>query len=347
MIHGLDWVSDGSAVVFAFQGLGGKGLERVSLEGGKVSRLRAGENSAISVSITGNNLVYTDHPGTNCNIWRMPGPGSIDPAAAHDKVLSSTRMDWQQRISPDGTTLAFTSWRSGYPTVWTCDVDGSPCSKLTDDGSGSPSWSPDGRLIAYTADDEEKNRDVYVIGADGGFARRLTTEESGEGVPSWSKDGRSIYFTSSTGELQIWKIPSEGGQPVQITTGGGMEPIEHGRFIYYVKFRESAAYKWVDLWRVPIEGGTEEPVLTDLLFERGNWTVWEESIVFRDWVVEGGPCSMRRFHLETGEIEKLHEFDTTAGFCFGTSVSPDGQWIYYSRGEPSRRSDIMLVENFQ
>jgi hypothetical protein len=96
-----------------------------------------------------------------------------------------------------------------------------------------------------------------------------------------------------------------------------------------------------------MEGGTEEPVLTDLLFERGNWTFWEGSVVFRDRVVEDGPCSMRRFYLETGEIEKLHEFDTHPGFCFGTSVSPDGQWIYYSRGEPSRGMDIMLVENFQ
>ena len=348
LINGLDWVSDGSAVVFAFQGLGGKGLESVSLDGGKVSRLRAGENSAISVSIAGRSLVYTDYPGTNCNIWRMPGPASNDPSASHTKVLDSTQMDWQQRISPDGTKLAFTSWRSGYPTVWICDVDGNPCSKLTDDGSGGPSWSPDGTSIAYTADDEEKNRDVYIIGVDGGFARRLTTAKSDEGFPSWSEDGLWIYFTSNrTGERQIWKIPCEGGEPVQVTTGGGMEPIEHGSFVYYVKFRAPASYKWVDLWRVPIEGGAEESVLTDLLFERGNWTVWEESAVFRDWVVEGGSTVMKRFHLETGEVERLHEFDTSTGFCFGTSVSTDGQWIYYSRAEPSRGSDVMLVESFQ
>jgi Tol biopolymer transport system component/DNA-binding winged helix-turn-helix (wHTH) protein len=347
MIYDLDWVSNGSAIVFAVEGLGRKGLGKISVKGGKATRLGVGESAAVSVSISGSNLVYMDRTDTNCNLWRMPGLTSNAHDSPHTQLTDSTRADFQQRISPEGTKLAFTSLRSGFSTVWTCDSDGSGCSEFSEYASGNPSWSPDGTALAFSAWREE-NMDIYAMDVDGGFPRLLTTAESGDAQPSWSKDGRSIFFSSNrTGELQIWKIPSEGGQPVQVTTGGGMEPIEHGRFIYYVKLRAPASYKWVDLWQVSIEGGTEEPVLMDLFLQRGNWTIWEESVVYRDRVTEGGPSVMRSFNLATQEVEKIYEFDSTTRFCFGTSVSMDGKWIFYSKGEPSSGADIMLVENFQ
>src|SRR6266853_595021 len=46
-------------------------------------------------------------------------------------------------------------------------------------------------------------------------------------LPRWSKDGRWIYFSSNTsGSTQLWKIPREGGVPVQITRGGGFAALE-------------------------------------------------------------------------------------------------------------------------
>ena len=70
-------------------------------------------------------------------------------------------------------------------------------------------------------------RDLYVIPAEGGAPRRLTTEPSLEGRPSWSRDGRWIYFYSTrTGEQEIWKIPAEGGKRRAGNIGGGHESFE-------------------------------------------------------------------------------------------------------------------------
>ena len=59
-----------------------------------------------------------------------------------------------------------------------------------------------------------------------------------DGNPSWSRDERWIYFDSArTGEQQVWKIPANGGEAIQLTQDGGFAPLESpdGKFLHYVK----------------------------------------------------------------------------------------------------------------
>ena len=63
-------------------------------------------------------------------------------------------------------------------------------------GDGSPSWSPDGRHIAFESN-RDGNFEIYVMGSDGSNPRRLTNHEAGDGSPSWSPDGRHIAFESA------------------------------------------------------------------------------------------------------------------------------------------------------
>ena len=59
----------------------------------------------------------------------------------------------------------------------------------------SPSWSPDGRSIAFFSKRDD-NEDIYVMDASGDNLRNLTNHIGDNNDPSWSPDGRSIAFFS-------------------------------------------------------------------------------------------------------------------------------------------------------
>jgi TolB protein len=49
-----------------------------------------------------------------------------------------------------------------------------------------PSWSPDGRKLAFTSGRDSKAGEIYVMNADGTGVRRLTRNKAGDSGPGWS-----------------------------------------------------------------------------------------------------------------------------------------------------------------
>ena len=74
---------------------------------------------------------------------------------------------------------------------------------------GQPTWSPDGRRIAYT-----RLGEIYVADADGKNERRLTTAAQPLSSPAWSPDGRTIAFA---GIRDVYTVPSAGGRMKNLT----------------------------------------------------------------------------------------------------------------------------------
>lgn len=90
--------------------------------------------------------------------------------------------------SPDGQRIV---WMRKFPDsgydVWAMDADGSDAENLTKAHTGSdayPSFSPDGKWIAFDSDREQSN-EIYVMGADGSNPRRITTSPGGNLAPLW------------------------------------------------------------------------------------------------------------------------------------------------------------------
>src|SRR5690606_14973225 len=82
------------------------------------------------------------------------------------------------RISPDGTTVAWTSTRDGAPEVHVAPVDGGPARRLTYWGSPSTpvrGWTPDGRVLAISAHGQASLRRTWAraVPLDGGPADTL------------------------------------------------------------------------------------------------------------------------------------------------------------------------------
>jgi Tol biopolymer transport system component len=101
-----------------------------------------------------------------------------------------------------------------------------------------PRFSPDGGKIVFVSK-RTKNRDVWVMDADGGLQTQLTTDEKDDQHPCFSPDGRQIVFASErTGESRIWVMDADGGNKRQLTTGPGDETQpcwSAGGYIYFVR----------------------------------------------------------------------------------------------------------------
>ena len=132
-------------------------------------------------------------------------------------------------VSPDGRLVAFVVTRVDHgkntyiPQIWLGSTDGSiPPAPLTagDPGESQPSWSPDGRHLAFVSGREgaqgakKGERTLHVIPVTApGETRTVAVRKDGLDDPTWSPDGRWIAFCSRvpderySAEDESWQSP--------------------------------------------------------------------------------------------------------------------------------------------
>jgi Tol biopolymer transport system component len=268
-----------------------------------------------------------------------------------EPVLNSTRIEGSARFSPDGSRIAFLSFRSGSPEIWVAGRDGGGLQQITSLGAAGiivGEWSPDGTRIAFEAA-VDGNTDVYIVGADGGQPLRLTTGPSIDGVPSWSADGQSIYFSSTLGgsTADVWRVPVKGGEATRLTAHGGFEPRESadGRHLFYLDRAPAgvAANGNARLMRVPVAGGPEELVLERV--RPLQWSVSGTGIVFVTREPDFDAIDVYRFRDgEVGRAGRL-PFRIPAIYPHMT-VSRDGRWALVVK-LVRFDTDLMRLDNFR
>jgi len=130
--------------------------------------------------------------------------------------------------------IAFVQIKHFSPDIWVVGPKGGKGKDLTRTrrfAEFSPSFSPDGRTIAFLWTNRTGiQQGIGIVGANGKGLRHLTT---GNGTsdfyehPSWSADGKSILYTrghnDSNGEpvWEIWSIPAHGGAQQRLLSDGG------------------------------------------------------------------------------------------------------------------------------
>src|SRR5436189_59653 len=176
------------------------------------------------------------------------------------KELDSLKQQpWRERVSPiavtrgpdpkrfDGrvyTSLPFLADERGLippretrrpAHLYAVAIDGGTPQQLTDGelSQNQPTWSPDGRQVAFVQDSTEPNeirRDVrpqiYIPTAADKATRRLETGFTENQAPDWSPDGRTLAFVCSNGrgeENDVCVIQDAGGPVRNLTTSWALD----------------------------------------------------------------------------------------------------------------------------
>src|SRR6267378_6484973 len=124
-------------------------------------------------------------------------------AMTFDDLMGMQRVS-EPQISPDGHAVVYTVGTTEMEAnriarnIWVVSTTpGSQPRQLTQDGHDTrPQWSPDGKKIAFLSSRDGATQ-VYVMAAQGGSAKKITSLSTGADNEKWSPDGRSIAFTSS------------------------------------------------------------------------------------------------------------------------------------------------------
>lgn len=141
-------------------------------------------------------------------------------------------------LSPNGERIVFTNDGNG---LWLMKSDGKNPHAITSSDDIDPTWSPDGRMIAF-ASSRAGSRQLFIMNSDGSNIRQVTNLQDMGGRSSWSPDeSRLAFYMGPAGDHNIYIINIDGTGLIQLTNGGdnlGPSWSPDGNWIAFASFRD-------------------------------------------------------------------------------------------------------------
>ena len=205
--------------------------------------------------------------------------------------------------------------------IYVVNADGTGLRQLTSGPAAEfdPSWSPDGRRIAYRVERGEQSADIYVMNADGAAQRRIASGLS----PAWSPDGALIAYADDRGSISVMAPDGSRSRRVPGT--------DQGEYPSWSPDGTSLAFSTPiggkDIYRVRLDGSGLAR-LTDAPGE--DWQV--------DWSPDGRRIAFASQRDSTlGDVYLMgadgsgqRRLSTDHGFT--PAWSPDGRQLVYATG---------------
>lgn len=233
------WSPDGKQIAFVSDRVKGRTVTTqvyiMNADGTGASQLTTGLGSARypAWSPDGKQIAFTYQYGTKSDIYLINAD-----ASGFRQITDDLNLNLSPVWSPDGKMLAYSSaaWDEKQKKfinsdIYTINVDGTNPIKLTTSLADdySPSWSSDGKMIAFTSERRE-NAHIFVVNLSTNIAKQSTFNSTAtEDHPSWSPDGKNIAFDSDRDNKggEIYSVEINGKDWVRLTNSTQNNKTEH------------------------------------------------------------------------------------------------------------------------
>jgi Tol biopolymer transport system component len=294
-------------IVMDLQGM----LYSLAIEGGQAKRLTTPvqEASHPDWSPKGDFIALQSYMGGTFHIWTMRPDGT-----GLKQITFGHGDDREPQISPDGTTVAFTSDRAfnGSYDIWTMDIATGALKQITSAPADEfgPTWSPDGSSLAFISGTGITGKSIESIDLKSGSQRTIVTIKPEEGrleAPRFSPDGKRLAYIRFGG-VGIFMNEAH----LEVTDADGGEPSFTGKAIDTFPFPAV----WLSN-RELLYTGDGKILRADLA------TVSETPISF----TAGIPTYRSQY------VHKQYDFDSTAPRAvkgiYAPALSPDGKQVAF------------------
>jgi Tol biopolymer transport system component/subtilisin family serine protease len=203
-------------------------------------------------------IAYSSNRDGNSEIYIMNADGSEQTRLTNNNVKDSLAV-----LSPDGSKIAFLSWRDGPESrIYVMNSDGSNPINLTNNNAMNykPTWSPDGTRIAYTAKVDNHNH-IFIMNSDGTNQQQITFNSGFEdGNPTWSPDSTQIAFESSGNTYQQIYISNADGTNLRCLTYSNEHCFyptwspDGSKIAYQTIYGTAEGWVWMKIQTVNIDG---------------------------------------------------------------------------------------------
>ncbi|HEY4643922.1 MAG TPA: hypothetical protein VIH68_04320, partial [Bacteroidota bacterium] len=268
------------------------------------------------------------YPLETWTVSTLGGPGK--------KLADSTLSG---RWSPDGKLIAYIGPRgAGGPPLWVMNSDGSNKHMVFSDTIGGPggrvsmSWSPDGISIAWLRNfigPSGKYQEIVIHNIETGKERQLTSDKKNIDEVCWTAKDIILFSSNRGGASNIWAIPADGGNPVQVTKGPGpdlgIQASRDGSRVLYLQQAEFGSIQIGDL-----SGLNARQITPDDQFVRGpQFSPDGKQIAYL--VDDQDPIKPDSYlYVVDRDGRNRRQLATTTAFAVLPIWSPDGRQIAYS-----------------
>jgi Tol biopolymer transport system component len=344
-VRELSWLADGSGLVITAR-------ERLSAPmqiwwldnvSGEAARITNDLNDYSGISLTGDSAsLVTVHSDEATHI-------SVAPTTEFSRVqkigTEAGRMEELVWL-PDGR-IVYRSNATGDANLWVMNADGTNKRQLTT-GAGALfglSVSPDGKYLVFSSD-RAGHFNLWRFDLATGGLKQLT-DGDGEIHPSCAPDGRWVVYQHGYSLVKptLWRVPLEGGQPVQLTDTFSMWPAvsPDGRLIAYSYFDGDQKPAQWSVGLIAFDGGPPLKRFAIAMAETRmiHWTPDGQALAYVD--NRGGEVNVWAQPLEGSPAHQLTYFKGEEVFSFAWSV--DGKRVAFMHGNPTK--DVVLINDFR